>query len=155
MFDAILVMKRGTWQEIVSYIKKRDHAHIAENDEPTNKRFKWEKDDSDEEYVLMSTLTGTITHGSTDWLVDSGLCKHMMGYKESFINISENESPHKVKLGDDYQHPMKGIWVASYNLDSRKSLNMKDFLYVPWLEKNILSISTLDAKGMRISFVYG
>ena len=59
--------------------KKRHHAHIAEDDEPTNKRFKQEKDDSDEEYVLFSTLTATISHGNNDWLVDSGSSKHMRG----------------------------------------------------------------------------
>ena len=53
--------------------------------------------------MLTSSLIGTISHGSNDWLVDSGASKHMMGYKESFVNMSEHESPHKVKLGDDYQ----------------------------------------------------
>ena len=52
--------------------KRRHDAHIVEDDEPTNKIFKREKDESDEEYVLISALTGTITHGSNDWLVDSG-----------------------------------------------------------------------------------
>ena len=47
-------------------------------------------------------------------------------YKESFINIYEHESPHKVKLGDDYQYPIKGSEEASYKLDSGKSLKMKD-----------------------------
>ena len=32
---------------------------------------------------------------------------------------------------------------------------MKDVLYVPGLKKNLLSISTLDAKGMRVVFVDG
>ena len=32
---------------------------------------------------------------------------------------------------------------------------MKDVLYVPGLKKNLLSISALDAKGMRVSFIYG
>ena len=63
--------------------KKRHHAHVSEDDEPTNKRFRRENDDSDEEYVLISTLIGTISHGSNDWIVDSGAYKHMMGYKES------------------------------------------------------------------------
>ena len=50
----------------------------------------------------ISTLTGNITHGSSDWLIDSGASKHMTGFKESFVKLSEHESPHKVKLGDDY-----------------------------------------------------
>ena len=61
----------------------------------------------DEEYVLISTLTGTITHGSNNCVVDSGASKNMMGYKESFINMFEHVSPHKVKLGDDYKYPIK------------------------------------------------
>ena len=77
--------------------------------------------------MLISSLTSTITHESNDWLVDSGASKHMMGYKESFINISKHESPHKVKLGDDYQYPIKGSGEASYKQDSRKSLKMTKF----------------------------
>ena len=42
-------------------MKKRRHAHIVEEDEPTNKIFIREKDDSDEEYVLTAALTGTLS----------------------------------------------------------------------------------------------
>ena len=69
--------------------------------------------------------------------------------------MSEHESPHKVKLGDDYQYPIKGSGEASYKIDSGKSLKMKDVIYVPGLKKNLLSISALDAKGIRVSFVDG
>ena len=69
--------------------------------------------------------------------------------------MSKHESSHRVKLGDDYQYPIKGSGVASYNLDSGKCLNMKDVLYVPGLKKKLLSISTLYAKEMRVAFVDG
>ena len=54
--------------------KRRHHAHAAEDDEPSTKRIKQESVDSssDEEYVLISALTGIITHASNDWLIDSG-----------------------------------------------------------------------------------
>ena len=81
-----------------------------------------EKDDSDEEYVLISALTGTITYKINGWLVYSGASKHMTRYKESFINMSKNESPHKVKLGDNYQYAIKGSCEASYKIDSKKYL---------------------------------
>ena len=85
--------------------KRRHHAHAAEDDEPSTKRIKQESDDSssDEEYVLISALMGTISHGSNDWIIDNGASKHMTGFKESFVKLSEHESPHKVKLEDDYQ----------------------------------------------------
>ena len=79
----------------------------------------------------------------------------MTGYKESFVKLSEHESPHKVKLGDDYQYPIKGSGESSYKLDSGKSMTMKEVLFVPGLKKNLLSISTLDVEGMRVAFVYG
>ena len=42
--------------------KKRHHAQVFKDDEQTNKRFRREKDELDEEYVLISALTGTISH---------------------------------------------------------------------------------------------
>ena len=98
---------------------------------------------------------GIVTHGSKDWLIDSGASKHMTGFKESFEKLSKHNSPHKVKLGDDYQYPIKGSGESSYKLDSGKCIKINDVLFVPRLKKNLLSISALDAKGMRVSFVYG
>ena len=60
-----------------------------------------------------------------------------------------------MKLGDGYQYLIKGSGESSYKLDSGKSIKMKDVLFVPRLKKNLLSISTLDAKGMRVAFIYG
>ena len=105
--------------------------------------------------MLISTVTGTISHRSNECLVDSGESKHMTGYKESFINMYDHDSPHQVKLGDDYQYPIKWIGVDSYKIDSRKSLKMKDVLYVPGLKNNILSIYALDAKGIMVASVDG
>ena len=69
----------------------------------------------------------------------------MTEFKESFVKLSEHESPHKVKLGDDYEYPIKGSGESSYKLDSGKSMTMKEVLFVPGLKKNLLSISALDA----------
>ena len=135
-------MRNATSQEIVpktkdppKQTKRRGIVHtLQEDDEPSSKRTR-EESSSDEEYVLISALTGTITHESNDWLVNSGASKHMTRYKESFINLLEHESPHNMKLGDDYQYPIKGSGEASYKLDSGKSIKMQDVLCVPGLKK--------------------
>ena len=98
---------------------------------------------------------GTISHEINDCLVDSRESKHITRYKESIVNLLEHESPHKVKLWDDYQYPIKGSGEASYNLNYGKSLKMKYVLYVSGLNKNLLSIFALDSKGMRVAFVDG
>ena len=73
--------------------KRIHNAHAAEDDEPSTKIIRQESDDSssEEEYVLISTLTGTVPHGSNDWLIDNGASKHMTGFKESFVKLSEHE----------------------------------------------------------------
>ena len=132
---------------------RRHHAHVAEDDEHDHEKTK--EEDSSEEYVLISTLTGTITHGSDTWLIYSVSSKHMTGYKEYLLDLVQKDSPQKVKLGDDCQYPFKGVGEASYKLDSGKPMKTKDMLYVPGLKKNILSISALDKKGLRVSFIDG
>ena len=63
--------------------KKKHHAHTAKDDDPPWKRVKQESEDSssDEEYVMISALTGTVTHGSNDWIINSGASNHMTGFK--------------------------------------------------------------------------
>ena len=60
-----------------------------------------------------------------------------------------------MKLGDDYQYPIKGSGESSYKLDFEKYMKIKDVLFVPGLKKNLLSISALDVKGLRIAFIDG
>ena len=71
------------------------------------------------------------------------------------MKLSKHESPHKVKLRYDYQYPIKGSGESSYQLDSGNSIKMKDVLFVPGLNKKVLSISALDEKGLRVAFVDG
>ena len=82
MFDAIIVMKRDTFQEIVPSRKRETNLMFLKTMIPTNKIFKREKDDSDEEYVLISTLMVTISHGINDWIEYIGTSKHVTRYKE-------------------------------------------------------------------------
>jgi hypothetical protein len=79
----------------------------------------------------------------------------MTGYKDYLSNLTHKDSSHKVKLGDDYQYPIKGVGEASYKLDLGKPMKMKEFLYVIALKKNLLSILALDEKGYRVAFVDG
>ena len=79
----------------------------------------------------------------------------MIGYKDLLSCLVQKESPHKLMPKDDSQYPIKGIGEASYKLDSGKSMKMKDVMYVPGLKKNLISISSLNKKGFRVSFVDG
>ena len=124
-----------------------------ENDLVISKYQEGENDN--EPYLLISSLTRTITHGSDTWLIDCCGSKHMKSYRYSLSNLIKKDSPHKVKLGDDFQYPIKGIGEASFKSDYGKLMKIKDVLFILGLRNNILSISTLEEKGFIISFVDG
>jgi hypothetical protein len=65
------------------------------------------KESKDEEYVFVSTLTGTITQGSDIWLMDSGASKHMIEFRSSLTKLIEKTSSLQVELGDDSRHEVK------------------------------------------------
>ena len=52
----------------------------------------------------------------------------MKGEKKTLSKLEEKNSPQKLSLGDDYQYPIKGIGEASYKLDSRTPMKMKEVL---------------------------
>ena len=79
----------------------------------------------------------------------------MKGHKDSLSCTTQKDYSHKVQLGDDYQYPIKGMGESSYKLKYIKSMKMKEVLYVLGLKKMFLSISALDRKGFRVSFVDG
>ena len=111
--------------------------------------------DTKKRRICTLTLSRSVTPGEDTWLIDSGASKHIIGKKTTLSNLEEKNSPQKVSLGDDYRYPIKGIGESSYKLDSGTSMNMKEVLYVPGLKKNLLSISALDEKGYRVSYIDG
>jgi hypothetical protein len=123
ILDVYVVRKRDTLLRIVPSFKDQEKRKEVKGTmfiqlKKVAKQYK----SSDEEYVLISSLTRTITHGSDIWLVINGASKHMIGNKDSLSNLTRKDSPHKVKLGDDYQYMIKVVGEASYKLDSGKPL---------------------------------
>ena len=84
------------------------HAHASEENDSNEERIK-ENENHDEEYVLVSTLIGSISHGSDTCIIDNGASKHMTDHKDSLSCLTKKYYPHKVHLVDDYQYPIKGI----------------------------------------------
>ena len=78
---------------------KIHHAHDAEDDEPMRKIAR--EDDSSEEYVLISALTRTVTHGSDTWLVGDLIC-----FYELYFNYRQVQ----------YRSSNKGIYLAPFDI---------------------------------------
>ena len=62
---------------------RRFQAHAAEDSDQEVEEEAKKDEDSSEEYVLISALTGAVSLGNDTQLVDNGTSKHMTGYKDS------------------------------------------------------------------------
>jgi hypothetical protein len=103
----------------------------------------------------VATLTNSVNYDDEIWLVDSGASRHIIGFKDYLSNLTKKDYSHQVRLGDNSSYPIKGIGNAFYSLDSGKHLKMENVLYVPGLQKNLLSILGLEEIGFRVAFIDG
>ena len=71
---------------------KRFQAHVVEdNDQEVEEEAK-KDEESNEEYVLISALIGSISPRNETWLIDSGAYKHMTHYKDSLSCLVQKYS---------------------------------------------------------------
>jgi hypothetical protein len=104
-------------------------------------------------YLYYSTLTGMIEYDM--WIIDSVSSRNMMRDQARLSNLNENKTLYKVELGDKINYPVEGFGQASVKLKTGNNVHLSNVLYVPSLEKNLVSISGLEDKGNIIAFVDG
>jgi hypothetical protein len=92
-----------------------------------------------------SALTGTIEDDM--WIIDSGASRYMTGDQARLSDLNERKTLYKVEIGDKSTYPIEGFGQASIKLESGNHVHLSNVLYVPGLEKNLLSISCLEEKG--------
>lgn len=67
----------------------------------------------------------------------------------------EKGSNEEVTIGDDSAHPVKGVGTCTIKLKSGISIQLTGVLFVPGIKRNLVSISTLEDNGYRVSFIEG
>jgi hypothetical protein len=112
-------------------------------------------EDTSEKISLLHYLALTETIEDDMWIIDSGASRHMMGDQARLSNLNEKKTSYKIELGDKSTYPVKGFGQASVKLKTGNNVHLCNVLYVPGLEKNLVSISCLEDKGNIITFVDG
>ena len=82
--------------------------------------------------------------------LDSGVFNHMTGMRDVFLTISETDSDCYVTCGVDTIHVVKWDGTVLFHLETEGYLEMAGVRHVPELKMNLLSISTLEDKGMGL-----
>ena len=103
-----------------------------------------EDDKSDFSLASVSSVTST-----DEWLCDSACSFHMCFRKEWFFNFTELDGG-VAYLADN--QPCKIAGIGSINLKNHDGSTrvLTDVRYIPKLEKNLISLGTLESKGFTI-----
>eukprot|EP00253_Pinus_taeda_P029075 PITA_29075 len=61
----------------------------------------------------------------------------------------------EIILGDNATYLVKGIETVILHLNQGQTLHSQEVLYVPYLKKNVVSISAMEDKGFKVTFIDG
>ena len=128
---------------------KQRASRVEVDDEPPSKKTR-DKHSSDSDFLLLSALSGTVQTSRDTWLIDSGASHHMTGYGDHLVDVVQREFQEKVVLGHDARYVVKGPGATSFQLDSRKTLRMRDVLLVPGMISNLIVVSALKDEGYDV-----
>jgi hypothetical protein len=135
--------------------KGKQHASTANFDSKPPQRKSRNASMNDEEFLFISVLSSMVPTSNDIWLIDNGASKHMTGYREHLTDLAEKESHLHVVLGDDSRYTVKGVGSTSLQLDSGAPLHLSNVLFVPGMRRKLVSISSLENKGYKVSFYDG
>ena len=103
-----------------------------------------EDDKSDFSLACVSSVTST-----DEWLCDSACSFHMCFRKEWFFNFTELDDG-VVYLADNQPCKIAGIGSISLKNHDGSTRVLTNVRYIPKLEKNLISLGTLESKGFTI-----
>lgn len=103
------------------------------------------------DFSLIACLS-TCSRSSRVWYIDSGASTHMFGVIEVFSEITERDISVEVELGDDRVVRAVGRGTIAFQRESRPPLRFRDVYYVPGLKKNLISILTIEDRGLEVLF---
>jgi hypothetical protein len=127
----------------------KHHASTLEDDESKRKqKIPSNEKENRKEYHLVSALSNSVFTGPKTWLVGSGASKHLTWYKEILSYFEKKSFAEHVELGDEKCYKIEGVGSISFRLESGARLHVDEVLYVPGLKKNLLSVATLEDKGV-------
>jgi hypothetical protein len=76
----------------------------------------------------------------------------MTGVREHLIYLRDTKVSMEIALGDDSLVRVAGIGIVTFQRDIMPPISFRDVLYVPGLKKNLISVSTLQDRGLEVSF---
>ncbi len=108
-------------------------------------------------YLTVNAAELEVDPDTKMWVVDSGASDHMCHDASMFHELRDSAKAKHIMVADGTELEVKGegtIYAKSWRKsdDGAPEWEMKNVLYVPDLEVNLLSVSTLTEEGYTINF---
>ena len=95
----------------------------------------------------------TVSEHYTDcWVLDSGASSHMCPIQDEFSDIRPLDMPIPISVANGGRIMAVGVGTIRVTLKNSKPIRIENVLYVPKLDRKLLSISALLKKGLDVSF---
>jgi hypothetical protein len=82
------------------------------------------------------------------WYIDSGASYHMTRVRKHFSNFREEEMTFDIEMQNKSKSTPVGRGIVTFQRESGKTFSFTDVLFIPGMTKNLISVSTLQAKGV-------
>jgi len=105
------------------------------------------------EFSLITCMVSSIM-GSV-WYLYSGASFHMTSEKKLFTDMEEKYLHKHIEMGDDGKYSVIGLDMITFQREHGAPLTLKNFIYVPGLKKNLVSIAMLEDRGYDLIFSKG
>ncbi|KAE9107495.1 hypothetical protein PF010_g12242 [Phytophthora fragariae] len=89
---------------------------------------------------------------STAWILDSGASSHMTMDRSDFSDFAELSGPLEVCVASGHRLPARGVGTVRVLSSDGVTVKMTKVLYVPLLDRKLISIPALASKGMVVLF---
>jgi hypothetical protein len=86
------------------------------------------------------------------WYIDSGASSHITGVRAHFTDLRDPEIKMEIELGYDTTVRVVGRGTVAFQRDTMPPISFRDLLFVHGLKKNLISVSTLQDRGLEVSF---
>ena len=86
------------------------------------------------------------------WYIDSGASSHIIGIREHFFDLRDIEVRIDISLGDNRIVTVAGVGTVSFRREGLPPISFTDVLFVPGMKKNLISVSTLQDRGLEVLF---
>ena len=103
----------------------------------------------------MTLSAGGLSSTENDWCIDSGASQHMTPSKKGMTDYVTFRNPLHVKLADDsvlLAYGKGNLHLSVLDGTEKVNITLKDVLYVPKIQKRLLSLPSMTQKDVEVRF---